>query len=128
MLISSSSRYSIYKVQTLSRSSQRLSYLSTSCRICQVLFYKFFKFFCAVRCAPGGCRSSHNFDILSQNLSFVKNFFDLFQTFFLLTAALAGNSHILAPVTPFVKHYFTYFAIILPSVISTLFRGMLSNI
>ena len=41
VLISSSSRYSIYKVQTLSCSSQRLSYLSTSCRICQVLFTSF---------------------------------------------------------------------------------------
>ena len=81
MLISSSSRYSIYKVQTLSCSSQRPQYFSTSCRICQVLFYKFFKFFCAVRCAPGGCLSSHNFYILAYSTQFVKNFFQVFSNF-----------------------------------------------
>ena len=54
MLISSSSRYSIYKVQSQSRSSRRLRYLSTSCRICQALFSSFFKFFFVPVALPAG--------------------------------------------------------------------------
>ena len=72
----------------MSRSSRRLRYLSTSRRICQALFTSFFKFFCAVRCAPGSCRSSHNFYMLSQMFPFVKNFFRFFSNFFLFLPPL----------------------------------------
>ncbi len=108
-------RYSIYKVQTHSLSASpvgltsELLYSSTSCRICQSLFTSFFKFFCAICCPPSFRFSSDNFDMISQNFRFVKNFFLFFRISLIHFRRPAGDLHILAPRPPFVKHYFTNF-------------------
>ena len=121
VLISSSSRYSIYKVQTLSRSPQRPVYLSTSCRICQALFTSFFKFFCAVRCAPGFRLSSRNLFILSQTFSFVKYFFRSFQTFFCFLPPLLRRLAYISTVTRICQALFYKFLTLFLCILSSIF-------
>ena len=114
MLISSSSRYSIYKVQKTSCSSQRPDYLITSCRICQALFSSFFKFF-QILFDVVSCSELSFFiaqlDYLITDLFVCQELFHFFSNFFLLSVALAGNLHILAHQFPFVKNFFKFFQI-----------------
>ena len=107
-VFSLSLRYSIYKVQTVRFSlSCELLYVITSCRICQALFTSFFKFFCEVCRAPGRNPSSHNQIILPQAIRFVKHFFSIFRIAFDDIQSPAGDLHILALPSHFVKHFFT---------------------
>ena len=54
---------------------------STQPRICQDLFSRFSKFLFVCCCAPGLCRSSHNFLSLPQTTPFVNTLFRIFRSF-----------------------------------------------
>ena len=63
----------------------------------------------------GTSLAAANFDILSQNFSFVKYFFQVFPNFFSFCSfcpALVERSHILAHHLYFVKYFFRFFTII----------------
>ena len=85
MLISSSSRYSIYKVQSCSRlplGSLELLYLSTLKPLCQELFSSFFKLFCSrssFSVAP--CRFRSRLAYISICLTICQALFSLFFDF-----------------------------------------------
>ena len=84
VLISSSSRYSIYKVQWscwLAFARLELFYSIITSSVCQVLFSKFFNFFQSP-----------------------------WQSSLLRSAALAGSPLILAHLVPFVKNFFHFFS------------------
>ena len=68
-------------------------------RLCVIQFTRYIPFAAA------------NFDILSQNFSFVKYFFRVFPNFFLFCSFLSRSperSHILADYSLFVKHFFDF--------------------
>ena len=111
MLISSSSRYSIYKVQCFARAPlSRLACLYYHTRSC--LSRTFFKFFQTFSFALVVCVARSNFAMLSHPTPFVKHFFNFFQISLpnvSLAPFLADSLHILALPTPFVKYFFHLF-------------------
>jgi hypothetical protein len=64
-------------------------------------------------CTPEQARSSRNFDIISQKLSFVKSFFQAFSnfvSFLLFFRRSLKRSHILAHAPTFVNTFFQLFS------------------
>ena len=111
MLISSSSRYSIYKVQSCSRlplGSLELLYLSTLKPLCQELFSSFFKLFCSRSSfSVARNRLSDSGVSISDHFEFVKTFFIFFKLFSTayLTFCFCCGFLILAQLSSLVKNF-----------------------
>jgi len=105
-------RYSIYKVQcSLFRCRSQLFHSSTFKLICQELFQVFSNLFEVFRFA---CCSLSNFAMLAHPIGIVKNFFHILSNFFRICHSIAppaGDSHILAHASAFVKQNFYNFRI-----------------
>ena len=111
VLISLSSRYSIYKVQFRPAAVRcELRYSITAYQICQELFSSFSNLFKPLLSSRCERRSSDNFDILSQNFLFVKRIFLVFQDFLFCHRRVPDDFDILPPVSLFVNHYFYIFS------------------
>ena len=108
-------RYSIYKVQcSLFRCRSQLFHSSTFKLICQELFQVFSNLFEVFRFA---CCSLSNFAMLAHPIGIVKNFFHILSNFFRICHSIAppaGDSHILAHASAFVKQHFSFFHLFLP--------------
>lgn len=108
------SRCLIYKVHAASLSSG--DYHTTSFPLCQVLFLVFSNFFALASCFLCGLLLSQQFCILPHPRIFVKNFFQLFQSFLsffrlccVVYAVLADSLAIISPSSTFVNSFFQIF-------------------
>ena len=100
-------RYSVVHRRSFCVRSELL-YVSTSYSVCQELFSNFLKNFFKLWLRSRPSRSSHNFFILAEVLSFVKNFFQVFSNFFrfcFVSPPFPDSLHILPLVSSFVNTF-----------------------